>query len=320
MKLRHLRYFVGIVEAGSFSRAAASIHVAQPALSQQMAELELRLGRRLLERTPRGVSPTAAGQVLYREAAAILRQVAQLPDKVRSIGGEPEGDVQLGMSGALSPSLTGPFVAACRAALPKVALRLALKDSQILKKEIQGHALDLALVYEDRFDPAFARQILYQQQMFIVTHRPIEGVRAISHQQLATLPLILPGFPTGARSLLERACTAARVSLNIAAEVDAIPGMLSAVRAGVGVAVLPVGDLADMAGLADWPEPLPIEPPLFSTVSVVWLADAPLTPAGEAVRRHLVTFVEDYVRTRQPRGVVPFRPWEIAPAARRVGL
>jgi LysR family transcriptional regulator, nitrogen assimilation regulatory protein len=320
MKLRHLRYFVGIVEAGSFSRAAVKIHVAQPALSQQIAELELKLGRRLLERTPRGVSPTPAGEVLYREATSILHQVAQLADKVRSIGGEPEGQIQIGMSGALSPSLTGPFLAACREALPKVTLRLVLDDSQSLKQEIRAHTLDLALVYEDEADPAFLREPLYQQQMFVVSYAPIEGVRSISHQQLATLPLIVPGFPNAARPLLERACAAAKVSLNIAAEVDAIPGILSAVRAGVGVAVLPVGNLADMAGLADWPEPLPIEPPLFTTVSAVWLADAPLTPAGDAVRRHLVTFVEEYVHTRRPRGVVPCRPWEIAPAARRVGL
>ena len=66
MQFRHLRYFVKIVEAGSFSRAAATIHVAQPALSQQIADLEDRMGVPLLQRTPRGVRPTPAGEVLYR--------------------------------------------------------------------------------------------------------------------------------------------------------------------------------------------------------------------------------------------------------------
>jgi LysR family nitrogen assimilation transcriptional regulator len=89
MQLRHLRYFVKIVEAGSFSRAASTIHVAQPALSQQIAELELKLGTSLLQRSARGVRPTAAGEVLYREASTILRLVEQLPGIVRSSGGEP---------------------------------------------------------------------------------------------------------------------------------------------------------------------------------------------------------------------------------------
>lgn len=67
MQYRQLRYFVKIVEAGSFSRAAATIHVAQPALSQQVAELEEKLGLKLLHRTPRGVVPTSAGEVLLKE-------------------------------------------------------------------------------------------------------------------------------------------------------------------------------------------------------------------------------------------------------------
>ena len=81
MQFRQLRYFVKIVEAGSFSRAAATIHVAQPALSQQIAELEERLGLKLLQRSARGVTPTAAGEVLFREASSILHQLDQLPGR-----------------------------------------------------------------------------------------------------------------------------------------------------------------------------------------------------------------------------------------------
>src|SRR5215467_3386447 len=78
MQFRQLRYFTKVLEAGSFSRAAATIHVAQPALSQQVAELEERLGVILLVRSARGVRPTAAGEVLYREACEILHQLDQL--------------------------------------------------------------------------------------------------------------------------------------------------------------------------------------------------------------------------------------------------
>jgi DNA-binding transcriptional LysR family regulator len=68
MKLRQLRYFVTIVDAGSFSRAAHVAHLAQPALSQQIADLEEQLGVTLLQRSARGVNATAAGQRLYGEA------------------------------------------------------------------------------------------------------------------------------------------------------------------------------------------------------------------------------------------------------------
>ena len=97
MQFRHLRYFVKVVEAGSFSRAAAAIHVAQPALSQQVGELEERLGFVLLDRSSRGVRPTAAGEIVFREASEILRQLEQLPGIVRSSSGEVEGIVNFGI-------------------------------------------------------------------------------------------------------------------------------------------------------------------------------------------------------------------------------
>src|ERR1700709_1661835 len=123
MQFRQLRYFVKIVEAGSFSRAAATIHVAQPALSQQIAELEERMGILLLQRSARGVRPTAAGEVLYKEASAILRQLEQLPGIVRSSSATPEGAVTIGIASSLAPALAGPFIESCRKALPKITLR-----------------------------------------------------------------------------------------------------------------------------------------------------------------------------------------------------
>lgn len=86
MQLRHLRYFVSIVDAGSFCRAAATIHVAQPALSQQIAGLEATLGATLLHRSARGVCPTQVGKIFYREAVSILQRVEQLRGIVRSTG------------------------------------------------------------------------------------------------------------------------------------------------------------------------------------------------------------------------------------------
>jgi LysR family nitrogen assimilation transcriptional regulator len=87
MQYRQLYYFMKIVEAGSFSQAARTIHVAQPALSQHIAELEASLGVSLLQRSARGVRPTVAGEKLYEEASSILRKLESLPSIVRSSTG-----------------------------------------------------------------------------------------------------------------------------------------------------------------------------------------------------------------------------------------
>jgi LysR family nitrogen assimilation transcriptional regulator len=105
VQYRQLRYFVKIVEAGSFSRAASLIYIAQPALSDQIAELEEELGTPLLLRSARGVRPTAAGEILYREACAILKHLDQLPNVVRASLGSAQGEVAPGIDSQL-----GPFV------------------------------------------------------------------------------------------------------------------------------------------------------------------------------------------------------------------
>src|ERR1700735_267845 len=114
MQFAQLRYFVKIVDAGSFSRAASVVHVAQPALSQQVAELEERLGVMLLQRSARGVRPTAAGEILYNEASAILHQLDQLPNAIGPSSGEAEGNVSLGFISSLTSKLVGGVLEECR--------------------------------------------------------------------------------------------------------------------------------------------------------------------------------------------------------------
>jgi LysR family transcriptional regulator, nitrogen assimilation regulatory protein len=301
MQFRHLRYFVKIVEAGSFSRAALTINVAQPALSQQIAELELKLGTSLLQRSARGVRPTAAGEVLYREASAILRLVEQLPAIVRSSGGETDGVVSLGMSSTLAATLGGAFFEACKAALPKVTLKLAVIDSESIKARIEAHSLDLAIVFEDEFVPVFSRKLLFRQRLYLVRRDPLpDKALSISFDKLATLPLILPSHPNVVRGLLDRSFAAAGVSPNVVAEADVLSGIISVVSTGMGSTVLPKGDLSDIPGeqIA-----LSIEPPLFLTASIISSGDFPLTYAGEAVRNVLIKFAESHFRANDAPGV-----------------
>src|SRR5262249_50347275 len=153
MQYRHLHYFVSVVEAGSFSRAAATIHVAQPALSQQIAQLEEQLGVSLLLRTARGVRPTAAGEVLYREASSILRQLEEIPGVVRSKGGIAEGAVRLGMSSTVLATAPASFILECKAELPNVALIMAVSDSPTIKSRVRSNELDLGLGAEHELAP-----------------------------------------------------------------------------------------------------------------------------------------------------------------------
>jgi LysR family nitrogen assimilation transcriptional regulator len=302
MQLRHLRYFVNIVDAGSFSRAATTIHVAQPALSQQMADLEAELGVNLLHRSVRGIRPTVAGQTLYHEAISILRQMQQLPAKVRFTGGEIEGAVGLGMSSTLAAYLGGPFLESCRIAFPKIVVRLIAADSLTTKSRIEAQSLDIGVVFEDGVGPGFVRRPLFRQRLFLIRRGPAEdGDTSIPIEELASRPLVLPVLPNVTRIALDRAFAEAGLVSHVVAEADVLSSMLSAVRIGIGDMVIPKGNLSDLPGYAAL-VPLLIEPPIYLTAYLVSSAGTPLSPVGDAVARLFVSFAADRFFESLPAG------------------
>jgi LysR family transcriptional regulator, nitrogen assimilation regulatory protein len=300
MQYRQLRYYVKIVEAGSFSRAAALIHVAQPALSLQISELEDYLGVSLLQRSARGVRPTPAGDLLYREAVTVLKHLEQIPGAVRSSRGVAQGVVSVGLASILGPALVGRFVETCHAALGKVSLKLTVSDSAALMEKLAAQSLDLALVFEDDLSAACTREPLYQQRLYVFHPRTLALGSSVSLEELVQHPLVLPGHPNLVRSTVDRACAAAGLTPNLVAEVDDYTSLLSTVGTGMGATILPRGDRPqhgdDIAG------PALIEPPLYMTVSLVSSQETPLSYAADEVRKVLRGYIERHVRETQPPG------------------
>ena len=149
MNFRRLQYFVKIVDVGSLTQAADILHVAQPALSQQLATLEAEVRQQLLVRTKRGVTPTAAGTALYRHAQLILRQVEQARADMKAGGtgavGRGVGRPRAGDGGG------GPGRAAAahraRAAIPGIVLYLNETYGTTLSELIMTGRMDMAVLY-----------------------------------------------------------------------------------------------------------------------------------------------------------------------------
>lgn len=305
MHQRHLRYFVGIVDAGSFSRAATLIHVAQPALSQQMADLEQELGVTLLHRSARGVRPTPAGELLYKEANAILQQMDRLPDLLRSLGAAPQGVVRLGMSSTLASVLAGGLIETCRAQLPKVTLQFTAANSLQLRERLHAGSLDIALAFEDDdgadVNTGLHHLPLFRRRLSLIRRRGSNGGDgddadkvAVSIETLAALPLVLAIRPNVTRTVLDRAFAARGLTPQIVAETELFSGMMSAVLAGVGVAAIPASDLSITPG-HEALAAIPIEPPLYLTAAILAPGATPPTPAATAVREMLTAFMRDYL-------------------------
>jgi LysR family transcriptional regulator, nitrogen assimilation regulatory protein len=308
VRFRQLRYFCKIVECGSFSRAAAAIFVAQPALSEQIAELEAQMGIELLQRSARGARPTPAGEILYREATALLKRLDQLPSLVLAGKGAAQGPVSLGISTIIGPHVAGAAVAAVKDALPKVSLKLTAADSVSLRSRVEAQQLDMAVILEHAMQstaPGLSRLSLYHQQLYFTDKRLDEPVMPLA--RLAEIPLILPSHPNSTRFAVDHALKSAGLSAIISTEVDDFPGSLIAVRAGLGGTVIPIGTLAHV-GDVDLPPPVPIHPGLFVTATLVTDKSAPLSNAGEAVRALLPPLIKDYLEVEQ----IPGAQWIVA--------
>ncbi|WP_051173722.1 LysR family transcriptional regulator [Amycolatopsis orientalis] len=121
MELRHFRYFTAVAEQGGFTKAAAMLYVSQPTLSQQIRALERELGVPLLLRAPDGVRMTAAGEVFYGHAEAVLRMVDEAARATRRAAAEPSV-LRIGWSPPIPHAVHVPIASAFSAAYPHVRL------------------------------------------------------------------------------------------------------------------------------------------------------------------------------------------------------
>lgn len=302
LQYRQLRYFVAVVEAGSISRAASTVHVAQPALSQQIADLEERVGISLLLRTPRGVKPTPAGDAFYQEAAAILQRMGQLSGLLREATGQVQGTVRLGLVASLAPTLVGLVFEHFRSELPDVNLVCSDGNSEALSARVQAHAIDLALVFEDELVAAHVRKPVFMQRLFLIGNDVAKFSRpSVSLEEVSKLPLVLPSRPGNRRQIVDRAFSERKLIPNIVVETEDFASELSAVRAGIGSTIMNIGELP--SGFDDLPQPLPLEPAVSMTCSVISNSDSSLSTAAEAVRSSLIEVVRNFVKRTKRRGV-----------------
>ena len=148
MELRSLHYFVRIAELGSITRAAAHLHVAQPALTRHVQRLEEELDVALFTRANRGVRLTEAGQKLLDGAARILRDVERTGDEIRAQDAHPSGKIILGITPTLCPVLVPELFARMRRDYPMIELKVMHAGMVRLEEFSIDGRVDLALLSE----------------------------------------------------------------------------------------------------------------------------------------------------------------------------
>ena len=291
MDIRQLRYFVAIVEQGSFSRAASLLHVAQPALSLHVRNMETDLRVQLLHRSPKGVVPTEAGSILLRHARIMLDQITIAEEEIRGHENDPAGEVRIGLPGTVSEVFSVPLITAAYQKFPNIKVRIAEAMSGFVLEWMRDSRIDLAILYRDVSDHGIETVQLLEEELFFFgsakdhehPELPVSGDR-ISFEQLARLPLILPGPSHGLRELLVRNALTANIDLNTVIDIDSYGNIKELVRDGFGYSILPANAInreVQAGELRSWPI---VDPAIRRSVHLAYSVERPMTNAVAAIQ------------------------------------
>ena len=288
MELRQLRYFVAIVDHGSLSRAALTLHVAQPALTQQLRQLEEELGVQLLHRSAQGVLSTDAGKIFYEHAQAILKQVADARSAVTQSATRPSGNVTLGLPHSISGALALPLLLAAREQYPEITLQLTEEITGNLTEQLKSGRINLAVLFDDGQLTPFASSALVEEEMRFICSSdapfaPAGG--ALSFEQALATTLILPGAQHGVRPRIDSRARAAGLAAHKVIEINSIAILKSAILAGMGATILPAAPMLAELDSGAMRSYAIHSPALTRTVALCASKNIPLTNAGAAVKQ-----------------------------------
>jgi len=237
MDIKQLRYFAKIAELGNMTRAAQALHIAQPALSQQLANLEDELGVRLLERGVWGARLTPPGDYVYAQARSLMRQVAHIKTVLAR---EPllGARVTVGMPSSMGRLLGEPLV---RHFVEERTLLLdvAVYPSSDLMDLVAAGRIDVAIATDAApRKGVLVQPVLTEDLLAVLAPRFAHGRDEVTLAQLAELPMLMSGSHTMARRV-EEAFHRQQLRPRVVAEIGGTDMLVRLVAAGVGCAVLP---------------------------------------------------------------------------------
>lgn len=294
MDVRQLEYFVAVVEELNFTRAAARCHVAQSALSYQIARLEREHGVTLLERTSRSVRVAAAGELLFHRARAVLDELDVARAELAELAGVISGRLRLGMVG--STGQAAPVVERTLAAFHQrhPAVEIAIRDtgSRHMAEQVRAGELDIAFVglFPDQLPADLTHQILTDEPL--VAAIPVGHPLAEGPADLAALAdesaFVEMRAESGLRQQVDAVFARAGVTRRIAFELTTSDAVVRFVALGFGPALVPRS--AAIARPNDVAVVELADPAARHPISLVHRHPAPTAPSARAFLALLAAF------------------------------
>lgn len=287
MELHQLRYVLAVVRAGSFTRAAEELFLAQPSLSVQVRKLEKELGVELFRRLGRRVELTAAGEAFLEHVEPALFHLEQARTQALAVRNVERGRVAIGVLPSVGAALLPGVLADYRCAHPNVEVRLTEHNvSAEFERMVQTGKLDLAVIRSPWGRPGVTGRILVREPMVAMLpadHR-LAGRPGLDLDELAGDDFVGMHRGYGLRELMEAVCLRHGFSPRVTVETSQLSVLCGMVRSGIGVAVVP------RLAATGYHTAVPLrDPEAFRELGVVWRDAGQLAPAASAFLELLLT-------------------------------
>ena len=303
MDIKQLRYFVKVVELKNITAAAQALFIAQPSLSQHMANLESALDVKLLNRSVNGTSPTVMGDLLYQHAKNILRQLDEAQAAIRNESQTPSGRVAIGFPTSTSRIVSASLLERLHKCYPLIQLELVEASSGELAGLVASDRLALAITMNARLDKRVSIEPILQEELFVVLAPSKNRSNQLDVKTLSELPLLLPTYPNSVRVITERLFVERHLNFNVIAETSAVEILILSVERGLGVTVLPFAAFA-LAQQHGRVVGIPLKgKPLIRELSLSVSTTAARSPAVQIVRNVLLEVIKEEILENRWLGV-----------------
>lgn len=255
MNIKQLHYFHELARHRHFAKAAKACHITQPTLSASITALEKNVGTDLVVRTSQFVALTEAGELVRRYAERMLLEQEALKQELALFHGELSGTLRIGIVPQSNVDIM-PLIARCKQRYPDIVIRLAVLSNEALIAQLELHQCDIGLGFDDPLGGGKRAFHLYPQgdnRMAVLMSRA-NALPQTGPMTLASLqhrPLVLPSRTMQFRAYLDLAAERAGITLDLVLETDSLFHLVSAVRHGLGWAVVSAGLAHSASQLAD---------------------------------------------------------------------
>jgi LysR family carnitine catabolism transcriptional activator len=282
--LKGLRAFNTVLRYGSFTRAAGLLNITQPALTVQIRQLEMGLGLKLLDRTPRGAEPTAAGRELARSLEPLLQELDHTIASLQDLAARRRGVVRLAVLPSVASGLLPTVIAQLHASHPNLQVRVREAVTGQVYEMVRSEQVDLGIATDLEPGGALSLDRLFKDQIqaLLPPGHAMAGMRIIPLQALARERLLLLEADSSIRRLVDDAFARAGHIVAPAQEAVHMGTLVSMARAGLGIVLIPSS--ASEIRMAPELAARPIgHPAIERTVSLIRRGDRSLPPAAEAL-------------------------------------